>query len=508
MDWRSFDVKPENLYSQDSHTVRLHPYHQIVRKRSHELSLQRSHLMIRILSVALFTLSLFIIYSCTKQTETQTTFTGAKGEVKLMTLDPGHFHAALVQKTMYDQVSPIVHVYAPEGSDLREHLKRINGFNTRAENPTNWGERIYTGRDYLQKMITEKPGNVMITAGNNQKKTEYLKAAVEAGINVLSDKPMCIDGAGFELLKATFESAKNNQVLLYDIMTERHEITTILQKELANNREVFGELQIGNPEDPAVTKESVHHFFKYVAGSPLKRPAWYYDVTQQGEGIVDVNTHLVDLVQWECFPEQIIDYSKDINLLNAKHWPTMVTREQFEKSTGLADFPDYLKNIVNADGVLAVYCNGEIVYTIKGIHAKVSVVWNYQAPEGTGDTHFSVMKGTKANVIIRQGKEQNFRPELYVDAVAGVELLALETALQDAIVNLQQKYTGVELKREGNAWHILIPDKYRVGHEAHFGQVTEKYLHYLIEGKLPDWEAPNMLAKYYTTTKALELARQ
>ena len=25
-------------------------------------------------------------------------FTGAKGEMKLMTLDPGHFHAALVQK--------------------------------------------------------------------------------------------------------------------------------------------------------------------------------------------------------------------------------------------------------------------------------------------------------------------------------------------------------------------------------------------------------------------------
>ena len=29
-------------------------------------------------------------------------FTGAKGEVKLITLDPGHFHAALVQKKMYE----------------------------------------------------------------------------------------------------------------------------------------------------------------------------------------------------------------------------------------------------------------------------------------------------------------------------------------------------------------------------------------------------------------------
>ena len=52
-------------------------------------------------------------------------FTGAKGEVKLMTLDPGHFHAALVQKTMYDQVSPTVTVYAPQGPDLQDHLDRI-----------------------------------------------------------------------------------------------------------------------------------------------------------------------------------------------------------------------------------------------------------------------------------------------------------------------------------------------------------------------------------------------
>jgi len=464
--------------------------------------------MIRIFSVALLIVFLLNFSSCIKKTETLTTFTGAKGEVKLMTLDPGHFHAALVQKTMYDQVSPIVHVYAPEGQDLREHLKRINGFNTRAENPTNWSERIYTGSDYLQKMIEEKPGNVMITAGNNRKKTEYLKAAVDAGINVLSDKPMCIDATDFELLKATFESAAKNKILMYDIMTERYEITTILQKKLANNQEVFGELQAGSPDDPAVTKESVHHFFKYVAGNPLTRPAWYYDVTQQGEGIVDVNTHLVDLVQWECFPEQIIDYTKDIHLLSAKHWPTMVTREQFEKSTGLAEFPDYLQNNVNSDGVLAIYCNGEIIYTIQGIHAKVSVIWNYQAPEGTGDTHFSVMKGTKSNVVIRQGKEQNFRPELYVEAVAGVEPTALEKALQSAIAALQEKYSGVELKPESSGWHILIPDKYRVGHEAHFGQVTEKYLQYLIDGKLPDWEVPNMLAKYYTTTKALELAKQ
>ena len=36
----------------------------------------------------------------------------AQQNVKLITLDPGHFHAALVQKTMYPQVDPNVYVYA------------------------------------------------------------------------------------------------------------------------------------------------------------------------------------------------------------------------------------------------------------------------------------------------------------------------------------------------------------------------------------------------------------
>ena len=41
--------------------------------------------------------------------------------IKLITLDPGHFHAALIQKSMYPQVDPSVHVYAEDGRDLKLH---------------------------------------------------------------------------------------------------------------------------------------------------------------------------------------------------------------------------------------------------------------------------------------------------------------------------------------------------------------------------------------------------
>ena len=40
------------------------------------------------------------------------------GKVKLMVLNPGHYHAALVQKSMYDQIAPAAYVYAPVGPEV------------------------------------------------------------------------------------------------------------------------------------------------------------------------------------------------------------------------------------------------------------------------------------------------------------------------------------------------------------------------------------------------------
>jgi len=426
-----------------------------------------------------------------------------KKPVHIVTVDPGHFHAALVQKSMYTDVDSTVHVFAPAGPDVDMHLTRIENFNNRGDNPTRWNEVVYTGPDFFAKMLAEKSGNVVLLAGNNEKKTEYIAKAIDEGFNVLGDKPMAIDSKGFELLKTAFVQAGSKNLLLYDIMTERYEITTILQKELSQLPEVFGMLEPGTPENPSVTKESVHHFFKYVSGNILTRPPWFMDVKQEGEGIVDVTTHLVDLVQWECFPEQSIDYTRDIDVYKAKHTKTPMTLSQFKAITKLDAFPEYLKSSVRLDSVLDVYSNGEINYKIKNIHAKVSVIWNYQAPEGTGDTHYSIMRGTKANLIIRQGKEEQYKPTLYIKPV---QSKGFEDVLTEQFKTLEAKYPGITLKKQAKGWVVEIPETYKEGHEAHFGRVMEKFLEYLKNGNMPAWEVPNMIAKYYTTTRALELA--
>ncbi len=434
------------------------------------------------------------IMSCTSTEDSNT--------VKLMTLDPGHFHAALIQKTSYEDIDSTVDVYAPEGPEVNTFLKSIDAYNSRENNPTNWSVNTHLGDNYLQQMISEKPGNVMVVSGKNSKKIDYIHAAVKAGLNVYADKPLVTDPDGLKKLEEVFRIAEENNVLVYDIMTERFEVNTGIQKAFSMVSSVFGELVDGTPENPAISKESIHHLFKYVSGKPLVRPAWFLDTEQQGEGIIDVTTHLVDLVQWEAFPNQIIK-SSEIDMLSAKRWPTILSKDQFKKITGLNSYPNYLeKDKIEND--LHIYCNGEMNYTIKGKHAKVSVIWNYTAPEGTGDTHQSIMRGTKSDLIIKQGADENFKPTLYINSK---DNKGFESKLNLSISELQVEFPGIKAEKiSDKVWKILVPDLLKIGHEAHFEQVTNNFLKYFKKGKLPDWEIPNMKAKYYTTIEAYKLA--
>ena len=442
---------------------------------------------------------MFITMGCQKGTQ----------KVKLITLDPGHFHAALVQMYMYDQVSPTVYVYAPEGDDVKMHLEKIDRYNTRAERPTSWDEQLYTGDDFLEKMVQEKKGNVVVLAGNNGKKTGYVKASVDAGLNVLSDKPMAINGKSFKQLEKTLDDAASKGVMVYDIMTERSEINNELQRVLVSMPELFGEMEKGTPDEPAITKESVHHFFKYVSGEPLRRPEWYFDVEQQGDGIVDVTTHLVDLVQCTVMPEREIDYQQDINFTSARRWATKIPRDKYRLVTGKEDYPAFLEKYI-LDDTLHVYSNGEMNYQLAGVNCRVSVNWNFMAEvgtEGTGDTHFSIVKGSKANIEIRQGAEQGYKPMLYVVSKDS-DADEFENTLRLALKSIDEQYPNLDIRKVAeNEWQVIIPQSIVKTHEMRFSSVMKVYLDYLAAGEIPAWERSHMKAKYYTTTTAYELAK-
>jgi len=460
-----------------------------------------------ILNPKIFILMAGLIIGCQSR-DNKNTSADSSAAIKLITLDPAHFHAALVQKTMYPGIDSVVYVYAPKDLGLTEQLNYINQYNSRAEDPTHWVEKVYDGDDYVQKMLDDKKGNVVVLAGNNQLKTEYIKKSVDDGLNVLADKPMAINVAGFDTLKQAFSDAKQKGVLLYDIMTERSVAATVLQKKLANDPAVFGQLEKGTNDSPAVIMESVHRYFKQVSGKPLIRPDWFFDPLQQGDAIADVGVHLIDLVQWVCFPGVSLDYTKDISIQSSKIWPTPLTLSQFSKITNEDHYPGFLKKYTKGDSILLTHGNGAIDYTIKGIHSRITAKWTYDAPEGAGDTYYALLRGTKAHLEIKQGAEENWKATLYVWPNDPKDTTDLSQALTNAIKDINKDMPGVIAERYKTGWKVIIPGEYDKGHESHFADVMKRYLQYFKDGKLPDWEVPCMIAKYYTTTKALEMAKQ
>jgi predicted dehydrogenase len=431
-----------------------------------------------------------------------------RADVKLMTLDPGHFHAALIQRESYPGVAAKVDVYAPLGPDLFKHLERVARFNSRADKPTDWRLEVHTGPDFLERMKKEKPGNVVVISGRNRGKIDYIQGSVASGFHALVDKPWILASDDFKKLKDTLDLADKKGRIALDIMTERFEITSILQKELVNDAEVFGEIQAGTAQSPGVYMESVHHLLKMVAGAPNLRPAWFFDGAQQGEGLNDIGTHLVDLVQWTVSAEKPIDYQKDVEVLAAHRWPTVIPLASFQKVTGEKEFPAFLAKDVK-NGALDYFCNTLVTYKLKGVHTKLNVIWDWEAPAGGGDTHYAYYRGSKAKVEVRQGKAEKWKSELFVTPADPAKKQEVMAAVGRRLTALSEKFPGLSVDERGKDIHVVIPDRFRTSHEEHFGEVARRFFGFLKNPRsLPAWEKPNMLSKYWTTTKGTELSRQ
>ena len=407
---------------------------------------------------------------------------------------------------MYPGVSERVDVYAPLGPDLTEHLNRVAAFNRRSERPTTWAVEVHAGPDFFQRMLRERPGNVVVFSGRNRGKIGQIVASVKAGLHVLADKPWILKSDDLPCSRLRLPTPMPGRVVAYDIMTERFEATNSLQRELVNDKATFGDIVQGTAQEPAVYMESVHYLKKVVAGAPNIRPPWFFDTAEQGEGLNDIGTHLVDLVQWTLFPGQAIDASSDIRVLSAQRWPTWISEADFRSVTNEGRFPQSLSASVK-DGKLEYYCNTLVSYALRGIHTKLNVIWDWEPP-GAGDTHFASYRGTRARIEVRQTRADRYLPELYIVPAAAAMKPQVLAAVHAKIESLKKDYPGLGVEDRGGELRVVIPEALRVGHEAHFAQVTASFLTYLrIRRTLPAWERPNMLAKYYVTTKGTELSR-
>ena len=414
-----------------------------------------------------------------------------KSELSMIVVAPGHFHASLLQKNPLEGVSDTVRVYACPGSELEAYKSTIESFNTREDNPTSWVLDIYEGEDFLSH-IPESDGNSFaVFAGNNKLKSDYILTCVSKGYHVISDKPMAINAEGYAKLQQAYDLAQANSLAIYDLMTERHDVQNVITRTLMSDKEIFGEVA------GKIEIEDIHHFFKQVAGKPLTRPMWYFDVRQQGEGIADVTTHFIDLIFWECFPGETITTS-DVKVTGADRFPTLITLDQYKAVTGAEDFPEYLAQDVK-DGILNVYSNGTIDFEVKGIPVSILMRWDYAPEAGSGDRFHEVIPGSISSLEIVQDASTGFSRRLFLNTT--------EELASKAETLLKATWPEVALtKVEEGKYVVDIPAEYKHPHEEHFSMVGQDFINAVRSGTMPEWEKQNTLTKYHITTTAVSLA--
>lgn len=413
-------------------------------------------------------------------------------QLSMIVVAPGHFHASLLQKNGMENVSDTVRVYAQSGSELEAYKGTIEAYNTREDNPTSWVLDIYEGDDFLEHIPESDGSSFAVFAGNNRLKSDYILNCVSKGYHVISDKPMAIDAEGFSKLKQAYEIADAEGLVIYDLMTERHDVQNEITRAIMSDKEIFGEVA------GKIEIEDIHHFFKQVSGKPLTRPMWYFDVRQQGEGIADVTTHFIDLIFWECFPGECISVS-DVEVTAATRFPTLITLDEYKAVTGAESFPEYLQKDVK-DGVLNVYSNGTIDFVVKGIPVSILMRWDYAPEPGSGDRFHEVIPGSVSSIEIVQDASTGFARRLFVKTTP--ELAAKAETM------LEQTWPEVSLSLSGDGRYIVeIPDVYRHPHEEHFNMVGADFIDCIRKGETPDWEKENTLTKYHITTSAVELAK-
>jgi predicted dehydrogenase len=414
-------------------------------------------------------------------------------------LEPGHFHAALTLRERHPLVRDEVVVYAPHGPDgapggreVAEFLALVEAFNGRSARPTRWRAVVRGGPEPLARLLRERPGDVVILAGRNDRKMALVRRLHDAGVHVLADKPWITTGAAL----ADVRHVLSGGARVMEMMTGRHASTGRVTERLLREPEVFG--AFATDAGPAIRFTSVHHLEKSVNGAPLRRPPWFFDVRVQGDGLADIPTHLVDQAQWFLGAPGVAT-DREAELLSARRWSTPVPRAVFARVTGLAEFPPELGADVAGDA-LAYAGNAELSFRLHGVEVHLATRWDLTEPPGGGDAHSATVTGTVARVRVEQGPHTGFRRRLSVEPRGDGSRLAV--ALQRALTAWQKDYPGLAAVPSPGGFEIEIPDGPGTAHESQFPLVLDEFLQTIGRERWPDERAAQTLAKYELLARA------
>jgi predicted dehydrogenase len=416
-------------------------------------------------------------------------------------LDPGHFHAALTLGERHPRVRDDLVVHAPKGPELDDFLGLVDAFNQRGERPTGWRVAVHAGEGSLERLVAERPGDVVVLAGWNDRKLATMRRLHDAGFHVLADKPWLVGPDGLDDLRHVLAGGP----LAVEMMTGRHEITSILTARLLREAEVFGGFA-EEGDEPGIEITSVHHLEKTIDGRPLRRPPWYFDVRVQGDGIADIPTHLVDQAQRlvRAAAPGSGDDAVALELLGARTWSTSVPRALFARVTGVPEFPPELASVVTGSE-LAYRGNAALALRAGPVRVALDTRWERSAPPGGGDLHRSVIRGTRSLVRVEQSPATGFRRRLSIEPRGAAE--RVRTALERALAAWRGAHPGLSLAPAAAGWEVRVPPALDPGHERHFPRVLAEFLALVEAGRLPARLATDTLAKYTLLAQAAADAR-
>jgi predicted dehydrogenase len=413
--------------------------------------------------------------------------------------EPGHFHAALTLRAANPRLARDIHVYATPGPECDAFVRLVESFNTRAEQPTHWRLHLHEGPDLLQRLLQDGHGDLVVLAGRNNSKLETIATLTQAGLHVLADKPWLTDSSQLPYLSQVTTGPR----LAMDIMTVRHSMQAQLIAQVVHTPELFGEFVTRDDPEPSIDIGSVHHLVKRVNGQLLQRPVWYYDTAIQGDGLVDIQSHMVEQAQWWVLGAEVGDSERDVVLESARRWTTPVPLDLFQESTGQRTYSEALRSSVH-DGVLQYACNGEIRYRLRGVRVRQRAEWRQREPAGTGDLHHLRLRGSQCTLHIRQGEETGYRAEISLEPAAGVKL---EPLVGTAVEKWQPSFPGLSYASSSLGWRLRLPPNLDQGHESHFARVLNTFLDYLEHGTWPEALRARIRMRYTLLAQAQELAQ-
>lgn len=412
--------------------------------------------------------------------------------------EPGHFHTALTLRAPNPRLDGNIHVYATPGPERDAFVRLVESFNRRSDHPTQWVLHLHQGEQLLERLITDGHGDFIVLAGRNNTKLETIAHLTQAGLPVLADKPWLTDRRQLSYLTQVTAGPQ----LAMDIMTSRYNILTRLIHQVVTTPELFGAFVTLDDGAPTIDIGSVHHLYKRVNGQPLRRPAWYYDTTIQGDGLVDVQSHMVEQTQWWVLGDTVGDFERDVVLDAAHRWTTPVPLELFHDSTGLSTYPEALQPSVH-DGVLQYACNGEMRYRLRGIHIRHMAQWQQREPEGASDLHSITVRGRRCSVLVRQGQATGYRAEIHLEPATGVNL---EPFLRSVVAQWQERFPGLSFAPSPVGFRLLPGSGADHGHESHFSLVLDAFLDYLDHSAWPEALRARLRLRYTLLARAQELA--